>query len=78
MNLIKIISEAKKGKKQIVHCRKGQKENVALNMLAIASGIPSIKMKVGVIKSEEWPKLTKAALTLANLKIFIDERGIPQ
>lgn len=49
------------------------KEQLGMRMLCSASRVDAHRLRTGFLKDHDWPKLTKAAGTLSEASIFIDD-----
>jgi replicative DNA helicase len=49
------------------------KEQLVLRMLCAEARIDSSKLRTGFLSKEDWPRLTKAAGTLSEARIYIDD-----
>ncbi len=49
------------------------KEQLVMRMLCAEARIDSSKLRTGFLSREDWPRLTKAAGTLSEARIFIDD-----
>ncbi|MEJ2689093.1 MAG: replicative DNA helicase [Deltaproteobacteria bacterium] len=49
------------------------KESLGMRMLCAESRVPSNRLRTGFLQDSDWPKLTRAAGTLSEAPIFIDD-----